>query len=338
MSTPMRKVVISAYGDLSNLNIVTVELPDPTANEVQVEIFYAGFAGADVNMLKGWYPLQKSPPLTPGYCFTGRVKKNGPGASKYKPGTLVAALTVYDSDAELINIPEKYLSVVPEGLNLQHATALVLDWNTAYGMVKRAANVQKGQRVFIHGISGAVGNATMALCHLAGATVYGTASEKNHETIRAAGAIPFVYTNKDWIQSMKDIGGVHAVFDALGYESLDESWSILTSKEKSTLVCYGYNLDTLVPGGTRRSPLGSIAKLYAHNLVLFSKKSSTFYYIDRDSKHFQSDLDATFALAKEGKINVNIRSVWDFDDIKEAHKSWGKLSGVGSLLIRISPA
>ncbi|KAL6399924.1 Protein indc11 [Ilyonectria robusta] len=334
MSTPMRKAVITGYGDPSNIKVIDAEIAAPARNEVQVDIIVAGFSGADINMRLGRYPSQLPPPLTPGYCFVGRVRKNGPGSSVYKQGDLVAALTKYDSDAEIINVPEKFVVPVPEGVPHDEVAGLVLDWSTAYAMVVRVAKVSKGQRVFIHGLSGAVGYATMILSQRQGATVYGTASERNHAALRELGATPFVYTNKNWIGEVNKIGGVHAAFDALGLESFDESYSILSSKESSILVGYGANLDAL--GGSKaRSAVTSVLKLYARNLAIWSKKSAAFYLITRDDKNYLPDLRTLISLLKGGQIKVPIKKTWDLEDIRSAHENWSSASGMGCIVIHV---
>ncbi|KAL6904204.1 GroES-like protein [Trichoderma evansii] len=336
MAIPNRKVVITAYGPPSTaLKIVNDTISPPAKDHVQVKILYAGFSGADVNMRLGVYPMQNAAPLTPGYCFSGRVSVNGPGSSKFKPGTLVTALTKYDSDAEYINIPEKYLVAIPEGVDPKVAVVLPLDWATAYGMVFRAAKVSEGQRVFIHGISGAVGQAIMYLSLLQGATVYGTAAERNHAALKEAGAHPYLYSNKDWIASMKELGGVHAVFDALGFESFDESYSILSSTEKSVVVAYGNNLSNLT-GAKPRNIWIPMTKLLLKNLYFWSHKGSTFYFITRDQKTFMPELQQLLNMTRDGIITPPVKAVWEFDDIKEAHEAWGKGSGMGSPVIRIA--
>ncbi|KAL7793027.1 GroES-like protein [Trichoderma ceciliae] len=337
MAIPNRKVVISAYGPAStSLRIVTDTIPPPPKKHVQVKISYAGFAGADVNMRLGRYPMQRAAPLTPGYCFSGRVSVNGPGCSKFKAGDLVTAITKYDSDAEFINIPEKYLVPIPEGVDPKQATALTLDWATAYGMVYRSAKVSAGQRVFIHGISGAVGQGIMYLCLLQGATVYGTAAERNHAALKEAGAHPFLYSDKHWISAMKELGGVHAVFDALGFESFDESYSILTTTGRSIVVAYGNNLSTLTDG-KQRSPYLPMIKLLLKGLYFWSNKTTTLFFITRDQKTFAPELRTLFNMVKEGTVHPPIKVVWEFDDIKNAHEAWGKGSGMGSQLVRIDP-
>ncbi len=336
---PSRQVVVSSFSgidDVSTLKIVPGDVADPIKDQIQVSVIYAGFSGSDINMRLGQYPLQRAAPLTLGYCCLGRVSAMGPNSSAFKVGDLVTAVTVYDSQADLVNIREKHLVSVPEGLDHQKAAALPLDWNTAYGMVMRAAKVSHGQRVFIHGLSGAVGYALLSLCKLQGAIVYGTASSRNHSTLRGLGVTPFVYSDKDWIAQMKAVGSAHAVFDPLGFGSWDESYSILSDSDPSILVGYGGNLASLNGDKETRSPFPSIAKLLAQNLRLFCNKSTTFFYIDRDQTTFKPELLALLDMLKDGKIDVSIKHVWDLEEIQNAHRSWGKAPGIGSLLIRVS--
>lgn len=134
---------------------------------------------------------------------------------------------MYEGQSEIINLPEKYLVRVPEGVDGKAAVALILDWVTAYQMLHRAARVKAGQRIFVHALSGAVGGALLRLGQLQGTQVYGTASTKRHYELRKLGAIPFDYSNKEWIASMRELGGVDAVFDPLGFESFEESYLIV---------------------------------------------------------------------------------------------------------------
>ena len=125
MSTSIRKVFYSSFGDPSVVSVITATIPAPSPTEVQIRVLYAGMGGADIAMRQGYYPMQRKAPLTPGYSLIGRVHANGSNASKFAIGDLVACLTVYDAEAELCNQPEKHLIPVPEGLDLQQAVSLV---------------------------------------------------------------------------------------------------------------------------------------------------------------------------------------------------------------------
>lgn len=333
MPTNIRKVVFTQAGGPEVVTIKDASLDEPKPDHVQVRVLYAGFSGADIQMRRGTYPMQKKAPLTPGYCLVGAVHLRGTKSTRFQPGDLVACLSVYGAEATYANLPERHLVPVPKGIDLQVATALILDWNTAYGMVTRGAHVSLGQKVFVHGLSGAVGFALMKLCQFHGATVYGTASERNHKALRAHGAVPYAYTNKDWIKALQNLGGADAVFDALGFESWDESFSILSTK--GVLLGYGGNLAALNDDDDdARSIVWPTLKLLGRNMVSCAK-STKFYYIDRSQKTFKPDLQALFRLVQDAKIKVLIKRVFALDEVPDAHRDWTRLTGMGSVVVKV---
>ena len=211
----IKKVVITEFGDESKLAMVEGDLPDPGAGEVQLAVEYSIVSGSDVNMRRGTYPFQKKAPLTPGYSVFGKVRLNGKGCSKFKVGDRVACLSKYEGQAELVNLPERFLVRVPEGVDPKAAVALVLDWVTAYELLHSAAHVRSGQKIFVHGLSGSVGGALLSLTAIQGAQTFGTAAVGKHEQLRKLGAVPFDYSNKKWISAIQGLGGGDAVFDPL---------------------------------------------------------------------------------------------------------------------------
>jgi synaptic vesicle membrane protein VAT-1 len=289
--------------------------------------------GCRCQMRRGTYPFQKKAPLTPGYSMIGAVLENGMGCTRFAPGTLVACLTIYGAQAERMNVPEKFVIPVPDGLDLRQATALILDWVTAYEMLERSARVTRGQRVFIHGLSGAVGIALLQLAQLRGAEVFGTASASKHAELNATGAVVFDYKQKEWIREMQRLGGVAAVFDPLGYQSFDESYSIL--RKGGIVVGYGQNLPALT-NTPRTAPVPMILKLLVRNLVFWSGKRTTFFGLSRSSKHFAPDLALLFRWLAEGSIRVPIKAVFTLADVQEAHRTYARGSGVGSIVLDVS--
>ncbi|KAH7116184.1 chaperonin 10-like protein [Dendryphion nanum] len=334
MGEQSSRAFVASFGGPEKVSIVTAEIAAPAKQEVQVKVNYSAMGGADIAMREGLYPMQKSAPLTLGYCLLGRVHKNGPGSSKFKKGDLVASLTKYDSQAELANVPEKYLIPVPENIDQEKAIALVVEWTTAYGMTLRSDKIKKGDRVFIHGLSGAVGHALVELCLKQGADVYGTAAAVSHDELRAEGVTPFVYTNKDWIASMKALGGVQHVMDALGFESWDESWSILAS-DGGHLIGYGGN-GTILEGKEPRSQIPTVTKLLARGMNPFCPKSTTFFYIDKDQSTFAPELQKLFQMLLNGEIQVRIKKTYTLDQVPEAHANWTKVKGIGSVIVKVA--
>ncbi|KAJ5080803.1 hypothetical protein N7456_013513 [Penicillium angulare] len=202
----------------------------------------------------------------------------------------------------------------------------------AYTIATQIAKVDKNQRVFVHGISGADGCALMIPCSLMGAEVYGTASERNQKLFRAYGATPFVYTDKKWIAAMKDVGAGHAVLDPLGFESFEERYSILTSD--GIIVAYGNNMDSLA-GPRLRDPTTAIMKMLSWNSDSPSGKKTTFFGRDRDSPNYANDVSALMNMMAEGRFQVSIKKVWAMGDVEATYRQWGGGHGIGSVLIKI---
>jgi NADPH:quinone reductase-like Zn-dependent oxidoreductase len=330
----MKKVVITAFGDESKLAVVECELPDPDSGNVQLSVEYSIVCGSDVNMRRGTYPLQRKPPLTPGYSVIGKVRVNGKGCSKFTIGDRVACLSKYEGQAELINLPEKYLVRVRDDVDGKAAVALILDWVTAYQMLHRVAHVKPGEKMFVHALGGAVGGALLRFGLLAGASVFGTASAKKHDELRQLGAIPFEYANKNWITAIQELGGVDAVFDPLGFESFDESYSVL--RRGGILVGYGMNL----PAWTKtpqRPVIPAVLKLFAKNLLFGSGKRTTFFGVTRSSRNFSPDLELLFEWLRAGRISVPVKSTFTLDQIQEAHREYANSERMGSIVIEVAP-
>jgi NADPH:quinone reductase len=102
-------------------------------------------------------------------------------------GDRVADLTVVGSNAAYRTLRADRLIRVP-ALDAAEAAALILSWTTAYQLLYRAARVQRGQRVLVHGAAGGVGQALLALGRLAGLELWGTARGEHAALIRELGA------------------------------------------------------------------------------------------------------------------------------------------------------
>src|SRR5450830_62891 len=328
---PIRKVLITAFGDASKVTVVDAAIDAPGPGQVQVAVEYSTLSGADINMRRGVYPFQPKAPLTPGYVIVGKVVQTG-ADSAVKVGQRVASLTIYGGQAERINVPEKFIVPVPDGADPRQAACLVLDWSTAWHMLAMAERRTDCRRIFVHGLSGAVGNAVATLAHMRGIAVFGTASRRNHAALREGGATPFDYADKQWIAKMQLAGGVDAVFDPLGFESLAESDAIL--RRGGLLVSYGFNLPAL-HNTPARAVLPWVIGLYARNLRFWTGKRATFYFIDRRHRHFASGLQELFKLQAEGRVTAAIKAVFPMENIADAHRAWGGGGAMGSFVIDV---
>jgi S-(hydroxymethyl)glutathione dehydrogenase/alcohol dehydrogenase len=82
--TTMRAAVLREFG--APLEIADVEVADPQAGEVLVEVAATGVCGSDVKALDGKSPVVREPPFILGHESAGVVAETGPGVTSVKAG------------------------------------------------------------------------------------------------------------------------------------------------------------------------------------------------------------------------------------------------------------
>ncbi len=317
-----KKVIIKQFGEINELELVTEkELPEPASDEVRVKVQNACANFTDVMIRKGMYPdVKEKPPFTPGYDMVGVVDKIGNGVENFKKGDRVADMTVIGSYAEYMCIPAEKLIKVPESLDAGKAVSLVLSYVTAYQMMFREANIQKGQSILVHGASGAVGQAMLQLAKHFQVKVFGTASHEKHNMVSQYNAIPIDYKSQDFVEEIKKQtdNGVDAVFDAIGGKNFKKSFKTL--KPGGKLIGYGFYNAVMGKGGN--IPL-EFMKLMLWNLLPNGKKTSFYSIGAMRNKHpewYKQDLEILFGMLERGEIQPPIDRKMPLSAIKEAHE------------------
>ena len=179
--------------------------------------------------------MLRRPPFVLGYDVIGEIDQLGDGVRGFQVGHRVADMTVVGSNAAYRTLRADRLTRVPAGVDAA-AAALILSWTTAYQLRHRAARVQRGQRVLVHGAAGAVGQALLVLGRLAGLELWGTARGAHAALIRGLGATPIDYQREDFTRVLP--GGFDVVFDGIGEAGYRRSFAAL--KRGGLLCAYGY--------------------------------------------------------------------------------------------------
>lgn len=179
----------------------------------------AGVSAMDLMVRRLRFPGFPKVPFTPGVDVLGIVDDVGSHVSGVGSGQRVGALIGDEGGyAEYVCVPADKVVPVPVDVDAAEAVCLLANYLTAYTMLHRAADVQSGERVLIHGAAGGVGTALLELGAMAGLEMYGTASMRNHELVRSLGAIPIDYRSEDFVERIRRStgDGVDAVFDPIG--------------------------------------------------------------------------------------------------------------------------
>jgi NADPH2:quinone reductase len=342
-----RQVIISEPGGSEVLQVVEVApLPEPGPGEVRLRVITASVSFTDIIVRKGLYPdIDAELPYPPGYDLVAVVDKLGPGVTDLTPGQRVADMTIWGAYTEYTVRPADGLVPVPDNLPADEANVLILTYLTAYQMLFRVADVQPGQRVLIHGASGAVGTALAQLGRMVGLTMYGTASTDRQDYVRAMGVTPIDYRSEDFVSRVAEAtggAGVAVAFDAIGVSNFARSYSTLSND--GLLVEYGLYLATRDGNSTLdllQEFLGWQWQQFKWSWFPQGERRYTFYSIaDVRTAHpewFREDLARLFTLALQGKVTPIIGKRLPLTAAAEAHSLLESGKVGGKIILQISP-
>ena len=321
MAEPRNRVVqVRRFGGPDELEAVDAPLPTAGRGEVRVRVLASSVVYTDVVIRRHLYPqtIHRQPPFVLGYDVVGEIDQLGDGVHRFQLGDRVADLTVLGSNAAYRTLWASDLTRVPAGVDAAEAATLILSWTTAYQLLHRAARVQRGQRVLVHGAAGAVGQALLTLGRMAGLELWGTARGEHAALVRELGATPIDYQREDFTRVQP--GGFDVVFDGIGEDGCRRSLAAL--KRGGLLCTFGY---TAGVQAQRRmfTILTWMARLYLWRWLPGGKRVR-FYSINvmraRNPAWFREDLGRLFELLATGAIRPHVAERISFDEVAEAHR------------------
>src|ERR1700693_4490020 len=164
----MRAMVVRKYGAPEVFEAREVPDPQPKAGEAIIRVKAIGVNFADLLQRMGVYPGTPKPPFVPGVEIAGVVEKVAEGGKSgdgepIRPGDAVAALTLtsFNAYAEWAGVPAKQVYRLPAGMSFEDAAAIPVNYLTAYHSIFVMGNLQRGDRILIHGAAGGVGVAAV---------------------------------------------------------------------------------------------------------------------------------------------------------------------------------
>jgi len=321
MMEPRNRVVqVSLFGDPERLEVVDAPLPTASRGELRVRVLASSLNYTEVLIRRHLYPqtMRLRPPFVMGYDVVGAIDQLGEGVHEYQIGDRVADMTVVGSNAEYRTLRANDVARVPVGVDAAEAATLILSWTTAHQLLHRVAQVQRGQRVLVHGAAGAVGQALLVLGRLAGLELWGTVRGEHMALVRDLGAIPIDYKHEDFTRVLP--GGFDVIVDGVGEDGYRRSYAAL--KPGGLLCAIGFSAS--VQAKRRMLPIVmEIARLYLWRLLPDGKRAR-FYSVNamraRHPTWFKEDLEELFELLAEGAIRPRVAERISFDEVADAHR------------------
>ncbi|GAA4827624.1 zinc-dependent alcohol dehydrogenase family protein [Algivirga pacifica] len=231
----MKAMVINKYGENAVFEAQEVNKPTPKQGHVLIKIAASSVNTVDTMIRKTGKDLPLSPdtPAILGMDFAGTIEEVGEGVEGFAVGDEVYGCAGGLADlpgtlAEYMAADHRLIAHKPKNLSMREAAALPLVGITAYeGLIR--ANIQKGQKVLVHGGSGGVGHVALQLAKYFGAEVYSTGGgEKQLQLIEKLGATPINYKTEAveaYVEKYTDGAGFDIVYDSVGAGNLINSFN-----------------------------------------------------------------------------------------------------------------
>ncbi|MEM6451381.1 MAG: zinc-binding dehydrogenase [Cyanobacteria bacterium P01_D01_bin.105] len=341
----MKQVVVTAFGDVKNLQIEEVEIPSLAANEVLINIISIGMNQADLMARRGEYRLSSgAPPFTPGIEGGGVIAAVGSAVSHRRVGQrIILTLSAphrcgvghgtycsqFVADADE-TIP------VPDGVSDVLLGALWLPFLTAWGALVWRQKVGPGDVVMLPAASSSVAIAASQIVKQKGGITIGTTTSPHKvnalQSVSAAQYDYLVVTDPDetvepWWKTVKKIArsegqrqGVDVIFDPVAAGAFLHH-EIRLLAQGGTLWVYGLlgspgpvdvspliRKDAAIRGWLLNFIVGTPAEMEAYSHILNSVANGTY----------QLPLADVFAL----------------DDVQAAHTAMEKGDHIGKYVLR----
>ncbi len=242
MTGMTKAVVATGFGGPDVLSVVDVDVPEPQAGEVAIEVRAAGINPIDYKLYSGAFGADESQlPMRLGMEVSGVVSAAGADAQgpagPVSVGDEVIVFGVNGGYADQVTAPASAVYPKPSNLTWEQAAGLMLTGGTAYHLLE-ATGVTSGDTVLIHAASGGVGLTAAQLAIQRGAKVIGTASKTRHDTLRTYGITPVAY-GEGLADRVREAApdGVDVALDTVGTdEAVDVSLDLVGDKQRIATV------------------------------------------------------------------------------------------------------
>jgi len=335
-----RCVSITKAGSPSVLKIIQMSEPVPKSDEVCIEVHYAGINFADTLMRLGLYQPRPEYPFTPGYELSGVIHSLGDNVSGFEVGQRVVAAMPTGAQSSHVTVKTSRVIPVPDEMGLDAAAAMPVTYLTAHHMLHYLGHMKKGETVLIHGGAGGVGTAALQICQWAGIeNVWATASGSKSGVIKSFGGIPIDRHSQDFAEIIKqatDGRGVDHILDPIGGDNLRRSLSILAEGGK----LYTYGMSAAAPTSKRslirsflawrKTPKFDPLRLMTRNRGVFGVHMGTW----KDEGAMSEQLHRIMEGIKLGKLSPVIDSIFDAEQVAEAHQHLHDAKNIGKVLLR----
>jgi len=213
----MKAVQFTEYGGPEVLKVVEIDEPHAGPGQVRIAVRAAGVNLSDLMKIRaGTWKGQPIPlPSGVGVEGAGIVDEVGDGVTDVSIGDDVFGYGFNMLAQHAVLRPWGW-APKPDDLPFEEAGGFPVVVETATRILAQVG-VKAGETLLVSGASGGIGSAAVQFASYRGVTVIGTASARNHDYLRALGAIPTTY-GPGLVERVRKLAptGVNAALDIAG--------------------------------------------------------------------------------------------------------------------------
>ena len=303
------------------------EVPDPEVRpgRVLIEVRAVSIQGGD--LLHRQAGVMARTPHIVGYQVAGVVRELSSGTEQFSVGQPVVATLGHGSHAELALAPAASVYAVPEGMSLDEAAGVPIEFGTAHDCLFEFGHLRADETVLVQAGAGGVGLAAIQLAKAAGATVLATASSDERLARLADYGLdhPINYASADVATEVNRITegrGVNLVVDPVGGATLEGSIAALAYRGRISWVGRA--------GREERPP--EIWPIMQKNGTI----SGVFLGAEfaHDPARTRPMIEKLIQRVAQGELRVVIDSVYPLAEAAEAHRHIESRKAFGRVLLR----
>ncbi|NOL50147.1 quinone oxidoreductase family protein [Pelistega europaea] len=320
-------VRVHAHGGVEQLRLEEIEVPSPTADEVQIQQKAVGLNFIDIYFRTGLYDAALPHGL--GFEGAGVVAAVGSNVKHLKVGDRVAyGQSPLGAYAGVRNVPARQVVKLPDGIGFEEAAAMMLKGLTVQYLFRQTYRLEKGETILFHAAAGGVGLIACQWAKALGVNLIGTVSTDEKAALaKQYGAWETInYSRENVVERVLELTNgakLPVVYDGVGKDTWETSLDCL--RPRGLMVSYG-NASGAVTGV---------------NLGILAAKGSLYVTRPTVSTHtdtlekMQAAADELFAHVLAGDIKIVIDQRYPLSEVAQAHTDLAARKTTGSTVLTL---
>ena len=324
----MNAIEITAPGGPEVLQSCTRPRPVPNADQVIIQVAYAGVNRPDALQRAGLYNPPAGASDLPGLEASGTVVEVGKNVADLVVGDRVCALLPGGGYAEYVATPAALCLPIPTGLSMKQAACLPETFFTVWSNVFMRGALQAGERILIHGGSSGIGTTAIQLANAFDARVFVTAGsdEKCQACLDLGAERAINYRDEDFVDAMRAVGGANVILDMVGGSYIPRNLKALADDGRLVQIAFLQGPKTEV----------NFAQLMTRRLTFTGSTLRPQSDLAK-AKIAQRLCDVVWPLLSQGKIAPVMDSTFKMTEAASAHSRMESSAHIGKIVLAVHP-